>query len=373
MDRIVIIGAGIGGVQAASSLADQYCVTLINGEDETPYYRMRIEELLGSAGPESIAIHPDDWYCGKGIRLIHGRAVRIEDHQVYMETGESIPFEKAVIATGAEPRILPLKGNRDDIIAIRRIDDVLVLKEKLEGGARSMTIIGGGLLGLEAAAAVREHFDVRMTVLETADFILPNQLDAKTSGYIQSLLAEKGIEIVTGARAEEASDDSVILSDGRAFPSDILCISAGVIPDISLASASGIKTGRGIIVDNHLSTSMPDVFAIGDAAELDGRTFGLAMHAREMGSYVASEIRGAGEGYKPSDVMTQLKVAGISLAVFGSKEGNRHEIAAGNGKAVIFEKGGTITGIILVEAKQLLAKAKGAIGKSLESFLASVN
>ena len=82
MDRIVIIGAGIGGVQAASSLADQYCVTLINGEDETPYYRMRIEELLGSAGPESIAIHPDDWYCGKGIRLIHGRAVRIEDHQV---------------------------------------------------------------------------------------------------------------------------------------------------------------------------------------------------------------------------------------------------------------------------------------------------
>ena len=70
MDRIVIIGAGIGGVQAASSLADQYCVTLINGEDETPYYRMRIEELLGSAGPESIAIHPDDWYCGKGIRLM---------------------------------------------------------------------------------------------------------------------------------------------------------------------------------------------------------------------------------------------------------------------------------------------------------------
>lgn len=361
MERIAIIGAGIGGVQAASSLAGSYDVTLINGEDALPYYRMRIEELLGGSGIESLQIHPAAWYAEKGISLISGHAVRIADHAVILSSGESVPFDKAIIATGARPRMLSL--GRSDAMAIRFSSDVMALRQRLDGGAAAVAIIGGGLLGLEAAASIREHYDVKVSVVETAPYILPNQLDEETSAYLRDELGKKGIDIITGAKADKAGEDSLALADGRTVPADILCYSAGVIPETSLAEASGISIGKGILVSSSLGTSMPDVYAIGDAAELEGRTFGLALHAREMGIHVASVIKGTAAGYVPSQPMTQLKVAGIDLSAFGAKDGSRHEIDAGEGRAVVFEKDGLVTGVVLVGARQLLAKAKGAVGK----------
>lgn len=369
--RIVIVGGGIAGVQAASSLAGSWDVSLVLGEDFLPYYRMRIEEIIAGTAPESLYIHPAGWYEEKGIRLCHSEASSIDrdKHSVKLEDGSVLPYEKLILATGSNAFVFPLEGNRRTVFSLRTAADAIAIRKALDG-AESFTVIGGGLLGLELAHSIAAGFSIAVNVIESAEHILPRQLDKDSALLLQKKLEEDGVHIYAGAKAVSADDHTLRLSDGTDVPSDILCFSAGVRAECSLASQAGLSTDKGIIVDAHLRTSDPDIFAIGDAAELDGRTFGLAMHAREMGSKAASIIGGDTSPYVPSEPSAMLKVAGIDVASFGRITDESDVIIDSDAsRCTIFTEKGIVRGAVLINSKALMMKVKNAIGKPFsESF-----
>ena len=369
--RIVIVGGGIAGVQAASSLAGSREVSLVLGEDFLPYYRMRIEEIIAGTAPESLYIHPAGWYEEKGIRLCHSKASSIDrdKHSVKLEDGSVLPYDKLILATGSNAFVFPLEGNRRTVFSLRSAADAIAIRKALDG-AESFTVIGGGLLGLELAHSIAAGFNIAVNVIESAEHILPRQLDKDSALLLQKKLEEDGVHIYAGAKAVSADDHTLRLSDGTDVPSDILCFSAGVRAECSLASQAGLSTDKGIIVDAHLRTSDPDIFAIGDAAELDGRTFGLAMHAREMGSKAASIIGGDTSPYVPSEPSAMLKVAGIDVASFGRITDESDVIIDSDAsRCTIFTENGIVRGAVLINSKALMMKVKNAIGKPFsESF-----
>ena len=369
--RIVIVGGGIAGVQAAFSLAGSWEVSLVLGEDFLPYYRMRIEEIIAGTAPESLYIHPAGWYEEKGIRLCHSKASSIDrdKHSVKLEDGSVLPYDKLILATGSNAFVFPLEGNRRTVFSLRSAADAIAIRKALDG-AESFTVIGGGLLGLELAHSIAAGFNIAVNVIESAEHILPRQLDKDSALLLQKKLEEDGVHIYAGAKAVSADDHTLRLSDGTDVPSDILCFSAGVRAECSLASQAGLRTDKGIIVDAHLRTSDPDIFAIGDAAELDGRTFGLAMHAREMGSKAASIIGGDTSPYVPSEPSAMLKVAGIDVASFGRITDESDVIIDSDAsRCTIFTENGIVRGAVLINSKALMMEVKNAIGKPFsESF-----
>ena len=346
-DRVVIIGAGIAGVRAAEMLSPSFDVTLINNEPYLPYYRMRIEEVVSGSSPESLFMHPGKWYEDKGIRMVSGAVSRIDDEAraVHLSDGTSLPFDSLVIATGSKANVFPLEGSRKEYLSLRTIEDA-----------------GGGLLGLELASSIASHSGISVSVVETAPYILPRQLDSKSAALLESLLKDKGVSVITGAKAKGADESSLFLEDGRSIPSSVIIFSAGVHTDLSITDGTRIKTGRGIIVDSFLRTSVPGIYAIGDAAELDGRLFGLAMHAREMGSAVASAIMGGGAPYIPSAPSSMLKVGGLDVASFGEMKGNPIVREGERSRRTLFVEDGILKGAVFVGEKAP-ASVKAMIGK----------
>lgn len=361
--RAVIIGGGIAGVQAAASIKGMK-ITLITDEPYLPYYRMRIEEILQGKAPESLYMHPAQWYEEKGIEVVRGRAERIDtaDKSVLMADGSSIPYDSLLIATGSQARKLPLPGERKESFVLRTASDAMALRTAL-GKASSFTVIGGGLLGLEAASAAAEAFGIPVSVIETAPHILPRQLDEASAEVLQKKLLERGVDVLVSCSCVSASDDAVHLSDGRKVPADVLCFSVGVNPGKEIAEASGIASGRGILVDRFLRTSAPSVYAAGDAAELDGRTFGLAMHAREMGTAAAAAMMGNAAEYAPSEPSALLKVAGIDVISFGVPEGEARVETDGDKRRTFFIRSGIICGAVLINDKASMMSVRAMIGR----------
>ena len=361
--KVVIIGAGIAGVQAASSLAGSAEITLVNNEDFLPYYRMRIEEVLCGTDPQALFMHPLEWYEEKGIGIVSGNVSGIvpDKKEVRLSDGRFLGYDELVIATGSKANIFPLEGGRKEYYSLRAMKDALMLKEALSR-AHSLAVIGGGLLGLELAASVASHFTVSVSVVEVAPYILPRQLDEPSARKLEALLLERGVKVVAGAKAKGTDGSSLILEDGRRIDADVICFSSGVHADLSLLEGTGIETDRAIKVSDRLRTNIGDIYAIGDAAELDGRTFGLAMHAREMGSFVASVIKGEDGSYVPSAPSTMLKIGGLDVASMGSIDGEAHVSEDGDKRRTIFVKDGTVNGIVLIGEKATPA-IKAQLGK----------
>lgn len=362
---VVIIGGGIAGVQAASLLS-ALPVKLIMDEPYLPYYRMRIGELLAGKEPDSLYMHPEPWYAEKGISLVRGHAISVDAsrHEVHLEDGANIPYSKLVIATGSSARRLSLPGGRKKSYVLRTASDAVLLRDDLST-AHSAAIIGGGLLGLEAASAIASLFSIPVSVVESAPYILPRQLDRDSAQLLQEKLSEQGVSIVTEGAAESADDSSLTLKDGRRLDADVLLFSIGVNPAVEIAASSGIAFNRGIIIDRRLRTSAEDVYAIGDAAELDGHTFGLAMHAREMGTAVAKEILGNGSDYVPSESAAMLKVAGADVSSFGVIEGEARVEEKDGARISLFISGGVVRGAVVIGGRSAAASAKAMIGRSI--------
>ena len=197
--RIVIVGGGIAGVQAASSLAGSWEVSLVLGEDFLPYYRMRIEEIIAGMAPESLYIHPAEWYEEKGIRLCHSKASSIDrdKHSVKLEDGSVLPYDKLILATGSNAFVFPLEGNRRTVFSLRSAADAIAIRKALDG-AGSFTVIGGGLLGLELAHSIAAGFNITVNVIESAEHILPRQLDKDSALLLQKKLEGVNVTFLPG-------------------------------------------------------------------------------------------------------------------------------------------------------------------------------
>lgn len=286
---VIIVGAGHGGYQVAASLRQagfSEGICLINDEAHLPYQRPPLSKayIKGSAGPESLMFRPEKFYLDQKIELIAGRAVSIDRsaRKVLLASGETLAYAHLVLATGARNRLLDLpNANLPDVKYLRILDESEALRKIMPSKTR-VVVIGAGFIGLEFAATARIK-GLAVDVLELAPRVMARAVTAEVSEYFQERHREAGIRVHLGVQAtsieaqggkDTGKVTGVSLSDGRHLPADLVVVGVGVLPNIELAAEAGLPVAAGIIVDEYLSTSDPNISAIGDCALFASPRFG---------------------------------------------------------------------------------------------------
>ncbi len=276
--RILIIGAGHAGGSAAAALRQYgHCgpVTIMGEERVAPYQRPPLSKglLTGDVGPAETALKPDEFWRSNDIRLRTGvRAVELdgEARRVYADDGREEVYDALILATGARPKRPPFPGVEGaGVHVLRTLDDALALRARLQN-ARRLVVIGGGYIGLEAAAVARS-LGVGVTVLEAADRVLARVSGPRLSAFYEDAHRAAGVELVTGAKVAaflnaDGALRAVGLADGREIAADVALLGVGVVPNLELAAAGGLACDDGVLVDGEGRTSDPQIFAIGDVA-----------------------------------------------------------------------------------------------------------
>ena len=327
MNKYLIIGNGVAGTTAADSIRRNDTegeIIIVTDEDFPFYYRVRLPDLLGGKVRESELIaRKNEWYTEKKISLKLDTRITAADPEtkkIHTEGGEHLTYDRLLLATGSHPFIPPIKGSKTPgIYAIHNINDV----RRVSAEAREIDeilLIGGGLLGLEAANALH-MLDKKITVVEFFPRLLPRQLDNEGATRLQRYFEELGFSFRLGATTREIQGsghvEQVVLEDGTVLPTEMVILSAGVRPSLDLAQMLNLNTDKGVIVDKHMQTSNPDIYAAGDVIEFDGGTYGIWPAAMEQGKIAGTNISGGNATYGGTTLSNILKVAGIDLASAG--------------------------------------------------------
>jgi NAD(P)H-nitrite reductase large subunit len=393
VQRLVILGHGIAGVTAADYARRRHpdCeIHLIGRESHTLYNRMAISRLIyGRSAMQGLYLQPESWFGEHRIETwLNTQAAELDpaSRQVRLATGESLNYDRLILATGSRSRLPDIAGiERAGAFVLREADDAIALRAYAQRRAvRQAVVAGGGLLGLEAAYAIHK-LGVTVTVLERGPWLLRRQLDARCAELLQRYLEGLGIRV--WLEAETAALDGaervreVVLQDGRRLPCELFLAAAGVQPNIELAQAAGLRVNQGVIVDAYLRTSQPDIYAVGDVCEYDGQVPGLWPVAVEQGKVAALNAVGGREHYAPSTPVTALKVAGINLTSMGrfTPQSDAEveivlEEAAGSRYRKLLVADGRIAGAILlgypVEAAAVarIVKAGGDVSAQMEAL-----
>lgn len=351
-EKLVIIGNGMAPGRMLEHLfetaPDAYDVTIFNAEPRVNYDRIMLSPVLsGEKKFEEIIIHGDGWYIEHGIMLYKGHKIIEIDRDAKTVTSnhdETVAYDKLVIATGSVPFIIPVPGNDlPGVLTYRDLDDVDAML--LAAQAREkVVVIGGGLLGLEAAAGL-EMRGMDVTVLHLMPTLMERQLDA-TAGYLlQRELESRGIKVMTGANTKRivgnGKIEGVELEDGTVIPASLVIMAVGIKPNAKIAVDAGLTVERGIVVDNVMRTSDPDIYALGECAEVQGQVYGLVAPLYEMARVAAASLAGVeGATFTHVDTPTKLKVTGIDLYSLGDfAEGDdREEIVLRDANAGIYKR-----------------------------------
>ena len=383
MRRFIIVGNGAAGIAAAQSIvrADPAAEVHIFGAESYPYYRRpRLWELIaGQIKQYELFFRPLEWYAARGIQVHLGAQVTALDsakHRLTLANGNSVQYDRLLLATGARPFKPPFAGaDKDGVFTLRTLEDALAIKRYARDISTSV-IIGGGLLGLETARALSTA-GLEVTVLEFAPHLLPLQLDAEGAEVLQSLLEAQGLHILTGADTEAISGDEcatgVQLGDGRVVEGELVLVSTGIRSRVELGRQVGLEVKHGIVVDEQLRTSATDIYAAGDAAEYDGRVYGIIPAAIEQAQIAAANMTASGSAaYSGTVPATTLKIAGVDLTCLGQATAAGDEFvilrnanpASGLYRRITL-RGGKIVGAILLgdtrdvrALKQLIATGK---------------
>ena len=324
--RFVMIGNGVAATTAAVAIRQfdtESSITVVSDEAEPFYSRPRlIEYLAGRASFEKIMIRDASWYEKSGIALVRGAkvdSVYPARHEIAGSFGV-MGYDALLIASGASPALPAFyRPGLERVYTLRtKADADTIIAAAARAG--SATVIGGGLLGIEIANALAER-GLAPAVVEYFDRLLPKQLDAEAAAILQSMLEAKGLRILLGkttvSMASSGDNIEARFADGTALASDIAVISAGIQPNIAFLRDSGLALGRGIIVDERMRTSVPDIFAAGDCAEFQGRLYGIWPAAKEQGEVAGNAMIGQNAVYRGTLMSARLKVAGIDLASLG--------------------------------------------------------
>ena len=350
--KLVIIGNGMAPGRTLERLfetaPEAYEVTIFNAEPRVNYDRIMLSPVLsGEKTFEQIVIHGDGWYVKHGVALYKGCKVTKIDRAtktVTSETGITASYDKLIIATGSLPIMIPVPGfNLPGVLAYRDLDDVqaMLLAAKSRGKA---VVIGGGLLGLEAAAGLKEQ-GMDVTVLHLMPTLMEKQLDTTAGHLLQRAVEARGIRVITKADTHSILGTSKVqgvrLKDGTELAADLVVMAVGIKPNAALARESGLTVNRGVVVDTMLRTSDPDIYALGEVAEAHGQTFGLVAPLYEMAGVVAGQLAGDTTAqFTPSATATKLKVTGINLFSAGDfADGNdREEIVLRDASRGIYKR-----------------------------------
>lgn len=330
-ERLVVVGAGMASLKLLEELKSRcpgrYNVTVVGAEPEPAYNRVLLSSLLaGEASDEDLALKERAWYGANGYRLFTGAEAREIDRaakRVTLRDGRVVAYDKLVLATGSEPIRLPLPGGHlPQVLTFRDRCDAMKMAALAKPGARAV-VIGGGLLGLEAAYGLVK-LGCATTVVHLMDKLMERQLDAEGAATLKRALAAKGVGFALGAQSEtilgDARVDGLRLASGEVLPADMVIMACGVRPNASLGRAAGLETKRGLLVDDAMRTSDQNVFAIGECAEHRGVVYGLVAPAYEHARALATHLAGEEAAYAGSLLSTNLKVSGVSVFSAGLVE-----------------------------------------------------
>ena len=326
--KLVIVGNGVAGVTSARFVSgrDPSVAITIYSDERYPYYpRPRLIELLaGKSTPEQMALYPREWYEERGIRTILSRRVidvRPEAHEIVLDDGATNRYDQLVLATGAHPWVPPIPGaDLSGVYTLRSMRDALALREKSRQVRRAI-ILGGGLLGLDTSMALRAN-GLKVSVIEALPRLMPRQLDTESAGMLQAMIEAQGVSVVTGDLCAFMEGDAHVtrirLQSGRILETDMVVVSAGIRPNFDLAQSRGLSCARGVLVDERMQTSHPDIYAVGDVAEFNGRVWGIIPAALAQARTAAAQILGNDHiVYQDVVPTTTLKVPGINLISIG--------------------------------------------------------
>lgn len=323
--KLVMVGNGMAGVRTIEHVLklapDTYEITIFGAEPYPNYNRIMLSSVLaGGADMQEIVINDWDWYTENHIHLHTGDAVTVIDttnRYVMSESGVRAPYDALILATGSNPFMLPLPGaNKEGVIGFRDINDCNLMMEASKKYSKA-AVIGGGLLGLEAARGLL-HLGMDVSVIHINSYLMERQLDEPAAKLLQKELEAQGMKflmqkqtsgIVGGRRAE-----GLQFADGTELSADLIVMAVGIKPNIELAKSSGIEVGRGIIVNDYLETSIPEIYAVGECAEHRGIAYGLVAPLYEQGNVLAKRLAGLdAPGYEGSVTSTKLKVSGVDV------------------------------------------------------------
>ena len=327
--RLVVVGAGMAGQATVETLLAhagevEWDVTVVGAEPEAPYNRVLLSSMLaGAVGDAELALKPSQWYADRGVALRLGVPARLIDplgRTVELADGEQLPYDELVLATGSRSFVPPIPGVEKPGVQVfrTRADARAILAEARH--ARRAVVVGGGLLGLEAARALQQR-GVRTAVVHLAAHLMDQQLDPPAASLLSRALRGLRIRVHTSAITEAIDGagrvERVRLAGGETINADLVVIAAGIQPEVDLAATAGLEIGRGIVVDDELRTSVPGIRAVGECAEHRGRTYGLWSPLLEQTRALGASLADRPAAFLGSTPATTLKVAGIDLFCCG--------------------------------------------------------
>ena len=371
-EPLVIVGNGMAAARLVDELAKtalgRYAIAVIGNEPRLAYNRVLLSSVLaGETASHDIELRPAAWWRDRGVTLKYGCMVTEIDvgrRELKIAGDESISFSRLVLATGSNPLRLNVPGaGLAGVHTFRDSRDVDLLLA-LAAGRKRVVVVGGGLLGLEAAYGLARA-GARVTLLHLMGRLMERQLDVDAADLLKSLVERKGITVLLNANTARIEGDAgvegVELSDGRRIAADAVVFAAGIRPNTELAKAAGIAVNRGIVVDDQLATSAPDIFAIGECAEHRGTCYGLVEPAYEQAQVLARHLAGGRASYAGSVVATNLKVSGIGVFSAGDFEGRE-----GCESIVLSDLGrGTYKKLVIVEGRLAGAVLVGDVTDAL--------
>lgn len=322
-EPLVIVGNGMAAARLREELTQRACgryaIAVVGEEPRLAYNRVLLSSLLADEiSAAEVELKPARWWRDRGVTLIYGRPAAAIDptiRRVRLVDGATIPYSKLVIATGSRPIRLPLPGmDLPGVKAFRDLADVAELR-RAAAGARAV-VIGGGLLGLEAAYGLAKG-GAAVTLVHLMDRLMERQLDARAALMLRRELEARGVEVLLGAETKRVEGlrraEGVTLVDGRTIPANLVVVAVGVRPNAEIARTAGLNVNRGIVVDDRLETSQRDIYAIGECAEHKGQCYGLVEPAYDHARALAQSLSGTEQRYTGSVLATNLKVSGVRV------------------------------------------------------------
>jgi nitrite reductase (NADH) large subunit len=365
VDRLVVIGNGMAGVSAVEEvlkIREDFSITIFGEEPHLNYNRILLSEVLaGERRFEEITLNTREWYDQNKIDLRLGVRITAIDplaKTVADSQGQITPYDRLLIAVGGTPFIPPIRGvEKQGVFVFRNLQDTWKILEQARQ-TKQAVVIGGGLLGLEAARGLINH-GLSVTVVHLMDRLMEQQLDGMGAALLKREVERLGIGVILNTTATEILGDEKVtgirLTTGQELSAGMVLICAGIRPDLDLARSAGIETNRGIVVNDHLQTSIPEIYVVGDVIEHRGKTYGLVAPLRDQAKVVADHLTGKKElRYEGTVCATRLKVAGIKLTSAGVFMGEKgcEEMVYLDTQAAIYKKlvfqGNKLIGIILL-------------------------
>ena len=333
-EKLVLIGNGMAGIRAIEELLkinpDLYDITVFGSEPYGNYNRILLSPVLaGEKTIEDIILNDDQWYVDNDITLHKGKTIVSIDRKnrnVICDDGTSTAYDRLLIATGSNPFIIPIPGNDlEGVISFRDIHDVDLMIDAAKKFKHAV-VIGGGLLGLEAANGLMQQ-GISVTVVHLLDTLMERQLDNDAAEMLKTSLEERGMHFLMGKQTESIIGDdrvkSIRFKDGTELYTDLVVMAVGIRPNIELAKNAGIHCEQGVVVNDTLQTFDPRIYAVGECIQHRSMTYGLVAPLFEMAKVVANHLAKMGYGrYEGSVTSTKLKVTGIDLFSAGDFNGD---------------------------------------------------